>query len=212
MGLGTESLPDFLQALAGACGDKANTRMFAERYRVTHYPKNGVQQHDFIWSTQLIKDLRSLAFSRDDLAASYSNQFRSLSVFSLAPLSEANMMAGNAIRQRMLQFEATKGNHSPVEAAEMAKLSVLWSSMPGNRHETVEWVEHVSLMTEMIVGEACPVNPYLNRILFNLGRPQLFVGWMEGDWKALIWSLHVAHQTFMAEQSIHPLSFLSSEI
>jgi hypothetical protein len=117
------------------------------------------------------------------------------------------MMAGNAIRQRMLQFEATKGNHGPVKAAEMAKLLVPWSSMPGNQHETVEWAEHVSLMTEMVLGEACPVNQYLNRILFNLRQPQLFVGWMEGDWKGLIWSLHLAYWTFMAELSIHPCPF-----
>jgi hypothetical protein len=107
-GLGTESLPDFLQSLVAVRGDKANTRMFAERYRITHYPIKGVQQYDFIWSTQLIKDLKSLSFSGDDLMASYANRFRGLSIFLLAPLSEVNMAAGNVIRQKMLQFEATE--------------------------------------------------------------------------------------------------------
>jgi hypothetical protein len=97
-GLGAESLPEFFQALATAWGEKANTRLFIERYRSTHYPRNGTQ-YDFVWTTQLLKDLKSLTFGGDDLVGVYANWFRGLSVFSLAPISEASMTAGSTLRQ-----------------------------------------------------------------------------------------------------------------
>jgi hypothetical protein len=89
-GLGPESVPDFFQALSSVQGDKANTCMFAERYRMNHYPKES-GQYDFVWMTQLIKDLKTLSLSGDDITVSYANRYRGLSVFSLAPLSEANL-------------------------------------------------------------------------------------------------------------------------
>jgi hypothetical protein len=210
-GLGEESVPDFFQALSAVRGEKANTRMFAERYRTNHYPKDA-GQYDFVWTTQLIKDLKTLSLSGDDLTVSYPSRYRGLSVFSLAPLSEANLAAGSVVRQKMLQFEATEGNHGPAEASEMAKLSVPWNSVPGSRQEAEAWVEHITVMTEMILGDSCPINQYLARLRFNIRRQHLFLGWNETEWKAFIWSLHVAYRAFMSDLTTHPMSFLSSEI
>jgi hypothetical protein len=53
-GLGAESLLKFFQALATARGERANTRLFAERYQATHYPRNGTQ-YDFVWASQILR-------------------------------------------------------------------------------------------------------------------------------------------------------------
>jgi hypothetical protein len=49
-GLGAESLPEFFQSLATARGEKANTRLFVERYRSMHYPRGAIE-YDFVWTT-----------------------------------------------------------------------------------------------------------------------------------------------------------------
>jgi hypothetical protein len=210
-GLGAESLPEFFQALATARGERANTRLFAERYRATHYPRNGTQ-YDFVWTTQLLKDLKSLTFGGDDLVCGYTNRFRGLSVFSLAPISESSMAAGSSLRQRMLQFEMTESNHSPADASEMAKLSASWNTIPGTRYETAAWVEHIGIMTRMLLGDACPMNQHFDAVRDSLRKPHLFGTWTDGEWRAFIWSLHMAYRAFMIDTSVAPLAYLAADL
>jgi hypothetical protein len=210
-GLGVESLPEFFQQLITVRGEKSNARMHLERYRINHLAKN-MTEYGFVWSTQLLKDLKGLSFSGDDVSTEYINRFRGLSVFSLAPVSESNMSDAAALRQTMVQFESTEHNHGPIEAAAMAKLTATWNTVPGTRQEAHAWVEHVGAMTIMMFGATCPANPPLAQLRTNLLRPGIFVGWTESNWKAFIWALHVAYRAFMQDVAVHPLSCLSSDI
>jgi hypothetical protein len=145
-GLGNDSLPDFFQELV-----------------------TGMIEYDFVWGTQLVKDLKSLAFGGEDAAVSYANRFRGLSIFSLAPISESNVADAVTLRQTIIQFESTEDNHGPAEASAMAKLAATWNSVPGTRHEALAWVEHVWMMTLMMFGDACEANQYLKRLRYNTG-------------------------------------------
>jgi hypothetical protein len=151
-GLGAKSLLEFFQSLATARGEKANTRLFAERYRSTHYPGGSVE-YDFIWTTQLLKDIKSLSLGGNDLLVSYANRFRSLSIFSLAPVSESSMASGISLRQQMLHFESTENNHMPADACAMASLSATGDTIPGTQAETQAWLDHAGIMTKMMMGD-----------------------------------------------------------
>jgi hypothetical protein len=210
-GLGAESLPEFFQSLATARGEKANTRLFVERYRATHYPQGSIE-YDFVWTTQLVKDLKYLSFGGDDLAITHQNRFRGISIFSLAPVSEASMANGVSVRQRMLHFESTEGNHMPSDALEMANLSATGSTIPGSRAEAQAWLDHAGIMTKMIMGDACPLNRYLDVIRSCLRKPHLFVGWADLEWKAFVWSGHMAYRAFMCDTSITPLAQLAADM
>ncbi|TAG96426.1 MAG: hypothetical protein EAZ17_10055, partial [Sphingobacteriales bacterium] len=141
-GLDAKDLPDFFHDLAAERGDKANTRSFVEQYRVLHYPLNAVQ-YEFLFSTQLIKDLKSLSFGGEDNIFLYASRHRGLSIFSLAPISESNLSMSMDLLQPMLQYELAESNHGPAEALEMAKLSSAWGSFPGGQPETLLWVDHI---------------------------------------------------------------------
>jgi hypothetical protein len=209
-GLGAESLPEFFQSLATARGEKANTRLYVERYRSTHNPRGAIE-YDFVWSTQLLKDLKSLSFGGDDIVVSYQNRFRGISLFSLAPVSEANMASGVSLRQRMLQLESTESNHLPADASEMAKLSATGGAIPGTRAEAQAWFDHAGIMTKMIMGDACPLNRPLDGIRACLRKPHMFVGWTDTEWRALVWSSHVAFRAFMVDTAMAPLNQIAAD-
>jgi hypothetical protein len=80
-GLGVKSL--FFQQLITVRGEKSNVRMHLERYRINNLPKD-MTEYSFVWTTQLIKDLKSLAFGGDDVSNEYINRARGLSIFSLS--------------------------------------------------------------------------------------------------------------------------------
>jgi hypothetical protein len=210
-GLGPESFPEFFQSLATARGEKANTRLFAERYRATHYPAGAVE-YDFVWTTQLLKDLKSLSFSGDDLMIAYPNRFRGMSIFSLAPISESSMATGMSVRQRMLHFESAESNHLPMDTLEMANLSTTGTSIPGTRAETQAWIDHVGIMTKMIMGDACPLNRALDSIRACLRKPHLFSGWSEMEWRSFVWASHVAYRAFMCDTVMTPLAKLAVDM
>jgi hypothetical protein len=209
-GLGVSSLSPFFQQLITVRGEKANARMHLERYRLTNI-NNDMTEYSFVWSTQLVKDLKTLSFNGDDASSDYVNRFRGLSIFSLAPVSESKVTDAERLRQTMIQFEATEGNHGPADAANMAKLAATWNTIPGTRQETYAWVEHVWAMTVMMFGEACPANTPLAQLRGSLRRQVNFIGWTEAHWKAFVWSLHVAYRAFMRDVNTHPLDFIASE-
>jgi hypothetical protein len=209
--LGAESLPKFFQSLATTRGEKANTRLFVERYWATHYPQGSIK-YDFVWTTQLVKDLKYLSFGGDDLTITHQNHFRGISLFSLAPVSEASMANGVATRQQMLHFESMEGDHMPTDALEMAKLSATGSTIPGSRAEAQAWLDHAGIMTKMIMGDACLLNWYLDTIRSCLWKPHLFVGWSEAEWRAFVWSGHMAYRAFMCDTTITPLAQLAGDM
>jgi hypothetical protein len=102
-----------------------------------------------------------------------------MAAFSLSPISEANLKTGNpaALRQQMKTFEDTTTNHGPEHTSEMAKLAATFNGVPSNRQETSSWVKHIAVMTIMILGNMCPLNPHLDRLVTTLAQAKLFVGW-----------------------------------
>jgi hypothetical protein len=116
------------------------------------------------------------------------------------------------MRQRMLHFESTESNHLPTDASEMATLSTTGTSIPGTRAETQAWIDHVGIMTRMIMGDACPLNRALDVIRACLRKPHLFAGWSETEWKAFVWAGHVAYRAFMSDMAMTPLAQLASDL
>jgi hypothetical protein len=160
----------------------------------------------------LVKDLKLLSFGGDDLAISYPNCFQGLSVFSLAPVSEASMASGVLLRQRMLHFESTETNHLPADASEMAKLLVTGGTIPGTCAEAQAWLDHAGIMTKMLMGDACPKNQPLDMVQACLRRPHMFVGWTDTEWKALIWASHMAFWAFMVDMALAPLTQVATDL
>ena len=109
-GLGLESLPEYFRDLAAIHGDKVNTRAFIESYRTKHYPSHK-EQYQFLLSSQLIKNMKSLLLDGDDPLYLYTNRHCDFSCFSLAPLSEASM--DTMAHKYMLVYEQTEANHGP---------------------------------------------------------------------------------------------------
>jgi hypothetical protein len=68
-----ESLPDFFQALVAVRGEKANTCLFVERYHTNHCPA-GTMEYDFVWTTQLLKDIKHLSLGGEDSAVVYATR------------------------------------------------------------------------------------------------------------------------------------------
>jgi hypothetical protein len=112
----------------------------------------------------------------------------------------------------MLHFESMEGNHMPADALEMAKLSDTGSTIPGSRAEAQAWLDHAGIMTKMIMGDACPLNRYLDTIWSCLRKPHLFVGWSEAEWRAFVWSGHMAYRAFMCDTTITPLAQLAGNM
>jgi hypothetical protein len=159
-----------------------------------------------------VRDLKYLSFGGDDLAITHQNRFRGVSLFSLAPVSEASMANGVSVRQRMLHFESTEGNHMPADALEMARLSATGNTIPGSRAEAQAWLDHAGIMTKMIMGDACPLNRYLDTIRSCLRKPHLFVGWSDTEWRAFVWAGHMAYRAFMNDTSMAPLAQLAADM
>jgi hypothetical protein len=157
-----------------------------------------------VWTTQLVKDLKSLSFGGDDLG------FWGISVFSLAPVSEASMASGVSLRQRML--ESTETNHLPADASEMAKLSATGGTIPGTHAEAQAWLDHAGIMTKMLMGDACPINQPLDMVRACLRRPHMFAGRTDTEWKVLIWASHVAFCTFMVDTAMAPLTQVATDL
>jgi hypothetical protein len=134
-----------------------------------------------VWTSQLLKDLKSLTFGGDDLVGVYVNRFCGLLIFSLAPISKSNMVAGSTLRQHMLQFESMESNHSPADVSKMAKLSDLRNTVLGTRHEVAAWVEHVGIMTRMLLGDACPLNLHFDGLWDSLRKSHLFANWTDSE-------------------------------
>jgi hypothetical protein len=210
-GLGAKSLLELFQSLAMAWGEKANMQLFTEQYRATHYPGGSVE-YNLIWTTQLLKDIKSLSLGGDDLRILYANRFCVLSVFSLAPVSESSIASGISLRQRMLHFESTEGNHLPADACEMANLSTTGDTIPGTCAETQAWMDHVGIMTKMLMGDACPLDRGLDEIRVCLQKPHLFARWLEADWKAFVWASHMAYQAFMYNAALAPLVQVAADM
>ncbi len=206
-GLSHESLPQFFQELESMRSDKSNTRGFIENYRTEHYPATKTQ-YQFILTSQLIKDIKSLSLAGDDPQCTFDNRFRGLGVFSLAPLSEASL--DTKTREQMLIYELTSANHSPADAAAMAKLSALAQSIPSTRPETYSWVDHVHIMTSQWLGERCPLNDYHILMIDALSLVAEFAYWTADDWRAFIWAWHRAYRAFMNRCTTVPIKSLTS--
>ena len=208
-GLSTESLPLFFQELESVRGPSSNTRSFLENFRTTHYPADKTQ-YQFTVTTQLIKDVRALSFNGNDTQCLYDNRHKGLGVFSLAPLSEA--LLDPKARERMIQYELTSANHGLAEAAAMAKQAVIIQSIPGNRHETYAWVEHVNIKFAMLLGSRCPLNEFHILLLDALSLVADFVYWTADDWRAFVWLWHRAVRMFMDRTSLAAMRTLTSDM
>jgi hypothetical protein len=163
-----------------------------EQYCSTHYPGGSVK-YDFVWTTQLLKDIKLLSFGGEDLIISYVSQICGILVFSLAPVSKSSMVSRISLRQRMLHFENMESNHLPTDASEMADLSTTGDAIPGTCAKTQAWMDHVGIMRKMLMGDACPLNRCLDAVRSRLQKPHWFASWLEAEWKSLVWASHMAY-------------------
>jgi hypothetical protein len=82
----------------------------------------------------------------------------------------------------------------------------------GARHEAAAWVEHVGIMTRMLLGDACPLNQHFDALRDSLRKPHLFATWTDNEWRAFMWSLHMAYWAFMLDTSVTPVAYLVADL
>jgi hypothetical protein len=118
-------------------------------------PPTGIV-YPFLFSTQLITDLRTLNLDGNDELFLWEKRRRGFSLFAFAPLEAASH---GATRSQMIFFEETAAQHGPTERAAMAKLSETLADVPSTSDRLYRWIDHFHLSLAMFFGPACPVLP-----------------------------------------------------
>ena len=207
-GLGEESLPRFHVEFQSMRRKTAPARMFLEGYRKQNYPPTSIV-YPFLFSTQLIADLRTLHFDGNDELFLWENRRKGFSVFAFAPLEAGSH--GNT-RSRMIFFEETADQHGPAEREAMAKLSETLADVPSTSERMYRWVDHFHISLEMFIGPDCPVLPKTRELLTYLRNPRYFMGYDPIDYVALLWRVHTAIRTFFHDGSVRPLERICADV
>jgi hypothetical protein len=153
-GLTEAALPEFWQELKEFRKSTANVRLFVESYRLSHYPEHRFM-HPFLFTPQLIKDLKGLSFTGTDPLIEYKNCHTGISIFSLAPLSEFGTDLG--AHKRFLHYKETKHRHMPSDRATMESLSIVLQAFPSDRMSLYHWVDSFHIGMLIFFGSECPI-------------------------------------------------------
>jgi hypothetical protein len=207
-GLGEESLPRFHLEFQSMRRKTETARMFLEGYRKQNYPPTGIV-YPFLFSTQLITDLRTLNLDGNDELFLWENRRRGFSLFAFAPLEAASH---GATRSQMIFFEETAAQHGPTERAAMAKLSETLADVPSTSDRLFRWIDHFHLSLAMFFGPTCPVLPKTRELLTYLRNPRFFVGYEPADYVALLWRIHTAVRAFFHDGSVRILERICADI
>jgi hypothetical protein len=199
---GEQTLPRFWIEFRPCRKNASAARLFLEHYRVTHF--RGEFGYDFTFSSSLIKDLMGLNFHGGDDRCSWASRAKGVSLFSLAPASETGLVS--SARDAMMSFEDTADQHTPADRLAMAALSDPDHTIPTNRSELYQWIDHARWMLDLLFSEDCPLVPLLATMIDLLKVTHRFSTFEPLTFMALLWRLHRGVRMFFTrEGSIEPL-------
>jgi hypothetical protein len=192
LGQTDDSIPPFFKGLVEYRSKKASD----VRFYVEGFAENPIEAHGrycFIYSAQLINDIRYLNLDGGDKTYAYESRAKGFSLFAFAPFQDV----GNSIRLRE-EFIAheTADQHYVGDKRELAALNQTHAEWPGDREGTYRWVDHYTANVKRFLGDACPMINALHRILQVLNDPAQFTDWDMQDYWGVIWMLHKATRRF----------------
>ena len=187
------SMPEFFQGLKEHRGSNVVARQYIESAWNGHTSSERIPT-PFVWSTQLVKDVRNLDFGASDIAARYDMRARGLSYYTLGP--PELFVSGNYVRSadewRMFEQSEGDGNLTLEERRKNQKAGELVSATPKDQMSTVCHLEGVAARYSFFFTEQCPVVAYLLWYARKLSKDPGVAIWKEDNWKAFNWHVHVA--------------------
>jgi hypothetical protein len=208
-GLTDASLPQFWIELKDFRKANSNARLFIENFRVVNYPPQRLV-FPFLFTPQLIKDLKSLSFSGNDHLISFQMRHKGISIFSLAPTNETSADLG--ARDKYLQYEETMSHHAPADRAAMESLSMVAQAFPSDRIALYHWVDSFHVGIEIFFGYMCPLSSPCSDLLEILRNPVHFAGFSTCDYRALLWTIHKAIRFFFLNFQTNPFRRLTADL
>ena len=195
-----DNVPAFWTEFRPLRGKNHAARLFLEQYLATHWPA-GRMQYDFLWTTILITDLKTLNFGGNDPRCAWDNRAKGISLFSVCPLG--NTIEGETVRTKMRQYEDTQDNHMPRDRAAHDALSTAAAAntaqVPAARGDLIRAIEFFEIWCGIFFGEQMPLTYPLQALLAALYKSADTVHWTKLEWHALFWALHTGIRHFFLE-------------
>ena len=187
------SMPDFFQGLKEHRGSNAQARQYIESAWKGHKSTERMPT-PFVWSTQLVKDIRNLDFGASDIAHRYDMRGRGLSYYALGPTEL--FVSGNYVRTadewRMFEQSEVDGNLTLQERKDNQKGGLLISGIPTDRMHMICHLEGVAARYQFLFQEQCPVVVYLRWYAQKISQDTSIATWDKNHWKVFNWQVHVA--------------------
>ena len=208
-GLTDASLPPFWLELKDFRKANSNARLFIENFRQVNYPPQRFV-FPFLFTPQLIKDLKGLSFAGNDPLILYKMRHTGISIFSLAPLSESSTTLG--ARDTFLHYEETMSHHGPVDRAAMESLSMVAQAIPSDRMSLYHWIDSFHIGIEIFFGYMCPLCSLCSDLLELFRNPVHFTGYTIADFRVVLWMIHRAIRLFFLNLQTLPLARLIADL
>jgi hypothetical protein len=174
---------------------------FVEGY-IEESTKDSPWEYSFLLTTEMLNVLRGLGFVREDAEKKWQNWMKGLSLWSLAPQNKATHQVGNEQRQHMIDFEDMALNHCPGDRAKNSHIVQL-DSVPTDRMELFQWVDHAAILLTLLFGEDCPlVTSGLCPSVKVLQSRKHFHNYTMTHWVALTWRIHLNVRAFFEEKGV----------
>ncbi|NNG45991.1 MAG: hypothetical protein HKM86_02615 [Deltaproteobacteria bacterium] len=186
-------MPEFFQGLREHRGSNATARQCIESAWSRHHGTERIRS-PFVWSTQLIKDVRNLDFGASDIACQWNMRGRGLSCCALGPAEL--FLSGKCVQTaddwRLFEQSEGDGTLTLAERRSNQKSSELVNSTPEDQMTTVCHLEAVADRHCFLFTENCPVVTYLLWCAQKLSGDPSVASWDKNHWRALNWHVHVA--------------------
>ncbi len=192
-------IPPVFQKLRPFRKTTASTRLFLERFLASSYPMDR-PQYDFVFSTEIINDIRQLSFNGSDLHSTWEMRADGFSLFSVAPTTAKD--GGVSLKARLKAYEDTHDNHDPKDRAAHAALSrssataLSGVAVPGDRRTVQNRLEFFHIMCGLLFGTNMPLLRGLEALHSRLYRDTDTRHWSASKWRALFWNLHCGIRAF----------------
>lgn len=187
------SMPEFFQGLREHRGSNIVARQYIESAWNSHKSSERIPT-PFVWSAQLVKDIRNLDFGASDIASQYELRGRGLSYYALGPpeLFASGKFVRTSDDWRMFEQSERDGNLTLEERKSNQKAGELISGTPKDQMSTICHLEGVAARYNFFFTEQCPVVAYLLWFARKLSSDPTVAAWKEDQWKAFNWHVHIA--------------------
>lgn len=186
-----DAMPTFFQGLRNFRGSGVSTRQFIEDAWSAHKSTERIKTQ-FVFSRQLVTDIRNLEFGGQDVSYTWELRARGLSFYSLGRIALFSSARYVQVRDTWCDHENADEDKTLTMADRKAndKLSVIICETPDTQVDTMIHLEAVADRLTFLMGKECPVVTYLLWYADKIQQPR-YVAWGESDWRAFNWHVHV---------------------